>query len=203
MSYITRTNPNTMGMGCAHCGGECDDFDSPAYGYAAAQSGRDQPGIDYSAMGMPSQTQLLAMSSGGAIQPLTQPSTANYPYAVDGGYPASVNGPSGIGALGATTSNVLAQTSPDYPTPTALTVSQAFQSAVNGGGAQPGTVSLPMLNWAANNLSFVKPAAAPDCPVTNWVNTTNPLFLIGGVFAIVYLANMTAAKRRRARGAVA
>jgi len=202
MSYVTRTNPAIRGMGCMWCGGAGDDFDSPAYGSGAVQSARDQAGIDYSAMGMPSQTQLMAASTNGAVQPLTAPQgpTSNTPYAISTGYPYSVQQTTGddLAVLRpGTMANALTQTAPDYPTPTSLTVSQAFQGAVPG-DAQPGYVPLPGLNWTANNLSFVQPPPNPGaaCPVTSWANS-NPWILIGAAFAVAYLASK--GKQRRAR----
>ena len=176
MSYIKRSNPSIKGMGCMWCGGAGDDFDSPAYGYSAAQSARDQPGIDYTAMGMPSQTQLLAASSDGTILPLTTPSSTTVPYAQQ----TSVNQP---GSMALT----LANTRTDNPTPTALTVSQSFQSGVPG-SAQPGVVNL-YPNETADWLGYVQSAPGPAqlCPVTNWFNTANPWLLAGAAFAAVYL----------------
>ena len=160
------------------CGGASDCSDSPAYGYASVQSGRDIPGID---------SAVLAASVNGGVAQLS--STANSPYAVAGGYPSSINQ---AGSM----ANALTQTSPDYPTPTALTVAQAFQGMVPG-DAQPGYVLLPGLNWTADNLSFVKPLAGPACPVTNWLNS-NPLLVIAGAFAVAYLAAQHGKRRRAA-----
>ena len=181
-------------MGCMWCGGAGDDFDSPAYGYCAVQSARDQAGIDYAAMGMPSQTQLLAASTNGAITPLTTPVTTPYVIA-------------GMGGLGQTTANQAGSTtrnlakSTDQPTPTALTVSQSFQSGVPC-HTQPGVVNLDP-NQTANGLSWTKGVPMPSdlCPVTNWVNTTNPWMLAGATFAIMYLANMHVQKTRARRAA--
>lgn len=200
---VRRTNPSTAGMGCAHCGGEGDCFDSPAYGYAAAQSSRDQPGIDYTAMGLPTQTQVLAVNTNGAVAPLTNPSgiapdlSSGYPMGINAGSPtaganpsgwfASLFGPGNAVTKPGTAANALAQTSPDYPSPMALTVAQAFSN--DYGDAQPGFVPLPKLNWTANNLSFVKRASiTPQCVAVGAMNA-HPLLLIGGAFALFYLLN--------------
>lgn len=174
---VNRTNRSMAGLGCSYSGeGDCS---CTPYGKGAV--GATLPGMGASAFVMP-----WGASSPTLVNPLppTSGPTANYPASWVGndGYPAAINTPG-------TVANTLAQTSPDYPTPTALTVAQAFQSAVPGAGAQPGVVSLPYLNWTANHTSFVKPAPGPSqtCPLTNWVNS-NPLLLLAGAFAVAYLA---------------
>jgi hypothetical protein len=178
---VTRTNPSMAGLGCA-CGDEGDCMCTP---YGNGARGAALPGIGSS---------MFVMPWGASSPTLVNPSppvggpTANSPssWAGNDGYPAAINTPG-------TVANTLAQTSPDYPTPTALTVAQAFQSAVPGAGAQPGVVSLPYLNWTANNTSFVKPAPGPSqtCPLTNWVNS-NPLMLLAGAFIVAYFAGRPA-----------
>lgn len=177
---VTRTNPSLTGLGCSNCGGEDDCFGAAAHSgfqVAAMQSGANPMGMN------PAQWQWTPPSSPtlqvGPMPPPGAP-TANNPMVwANNGYPTSLNRPGSA-------AGTIAQTSPDYPTPTALTIAQAFQGA-NPGDVQPGYVNMPNLNWTADNLSFVKPlpGAAQTCPAANAVNT-NPLLFIVGVFAIAY-----------------
>lgn len=111
----------------------------------------------------------------------------------NGGSSASVGGQGAAVNTPGTTANALTQTSPDYPTPTALTVAHAFSN--DSGGAQPGVLALSP-NMTADSLSFVRtPAPSQSCQFVSVLNS-NPILFIGGAFLLVYLANYQSKKGR-------
>ena len=174
---VTRTNPSVSGMGCPDCGGAPDCFMSPHYGYAAAQSDRDQPGL------VVNRSQLQGYDGGSMDISWRPPSQSSY-----GGY-------FGMGALGApgTTATALANTTPDGPNPTMQTVIDSFSNTV--GSAQPGVLQLDP-NTTANNLSFVQPQKQSlQCQIVSDINS-NPLLVIGGTFALFWLLSQGGHKVR-------
>ena len=153
---VRRTNPSLTGLGCDS--GACPTcYNGAVFGGNFATGG--------------------AQGGSGEV-PYSVLSWAD-PSAPFGTNPTAINVPGSM-------ANTLAQTSPDYPSPMALTVAQSFGN--NYGDAQPGILPLNP-NATADNLSFVRPMNVTAGCAASQAISSHPVLLVAGAFALFYFLN--------------